>query len=67
MQHGVTEVQVGRGGVKPGFDAEWAAGFAALFEALAKVGDADDFRGAFLKQVHLFVYREETFSCRLSV
>jgi hypothetical protein len=55
----VTEVQVGGGGVESGFDAEGAAGFAAVFEALAEVGDADDLGGAFLKQVHLFVYGQE--------
>ena len=55
-EHGVAQVQVGRGGVESGFDAEGAAGFAAVFEALAQVGDADDFGGALLKEVHLFVY-----------
>ena len=55
-QHGVAEVQVGRGGVEAGLDAQRATGFAALFKALAKVADADDLRRALLEQVHLFVY-----------
>jgi hypothetical protein len=50
-EHGVAEMEVGRGGVEAGFDAEGAAGFAALFEALAQVADADDFCCAFLEQV----------------
>jgi hypothetical protein len=58
-QHGVAEVQVGRGGVKAGFDAQRASGFAALFEALAQVGDADNLRRALLEQVHLFVYGQK--------
>ena len=58
-EHGVAEVQVGGGGVEAGFDAQGAAGFAAVFKALAEVADADDFGGAFLEQIHLFVYRQE--------
>ena len=55
-QHGVAQVQVGRGGVEAGFHAQRAAGFAAVFQALAQVADADDLRRALLEQVHLFVY-----------
>ena len=55
-EHGVAQVQVRRGGVKAGFDAQGTAGFAALFKALAEVADTDDLRRAFLEQVHLFVY-----------
>ena len=55
-QHGVAQVQVGRGGVKAGLYAQRPAGFAALFQALAQIGDADDLRRAFLEQIHLFVY-----------
>jgi len=58
-EHRVAQVEIGRGGVEAGFDAEGAAGLAAFFEALAEVGDADDFRGAFLEQVHLFVYGQK--------
>ena len=58
-EDGVAQVQVGRGGVKAGLDAQRAAGFAALFEALAQVADADDLRCAFLEQVHLFVDRRK--------
>jgi hypothetical protein len=55
-EHGVAQVQVGRGGVKAGLDAQGASGFASLFEALAQVADADDLCRALLKQIHLFVY-----------
>ena len=48
-QHGVAEVQVGRGGVEAGLYAQRAAGFAAVFKALAQVADADDLRRAFLR------------------
>ena len=58
-QHGVAQVQVGRGGVEAGFDAQRAAGFAAVFKALAEVADADNLRRALLEQVHLFVYRRK--------
>ena len=54
-QHGVAQVQVGRRGIEAGFHAQRAAGFAALFKALAQVGDADDLRRAFLQQIQLFV------------
>ena len=37
-EDGVAEMQVGRGGVKAGLNAQRAAGFAALFETLAEVG-----------------------------
>jgi len=58
-EHGVAEVEVGGGGIKAGLDAQRAAGFPAVFEALAEVGDADDFGRAFLEQVKLFVYGQE--------
>jgi hypothetical protein len=38
----MTEVQVGRGGVEAGLDAQRASGFAALFEALPQVARTDD-------------------------
>jgi len=50
-------VQVGRGGVKAGLDAQRAASLAALFQALAQVAYADDFSRTLLKKIKLFVYR----------
>ena len=58
-EHGVAEVQVGRGGVESGLHAEGTAGFARFFEALAQIGDADDLRRALLEVVQLFVDGEE--------
>ncbi len=58
-EHGVAQVQVGRGRIESGLHAQGAAGFAAVFKALAQVAHADDLRRAFLKQVHLFVYWQE--------
>jgi hypothetical protein len=54
-EHSVAEMEIGGGGVESGFDAEGAPGFERIFEALAKVADADDFGGAFLEQVELLV------------
>ena len=62
-QHRVAQVQVGSGGVEAGLYAQRAAGFAALFQAFAQVGDADDLRGALFEQVHLFVYGRECEWC----
>jgi hypothetical protein len=50
-QDGVAEMEVGCGGVKPGFDAQGDAGLPRLFEALAQVGDAYDLCRSFLEQV----------------
>ena len=55
-QHGVAQVQVGRGGIEADLDAQRAAGFAAIFQALAQIADANDLCRALLEQVHLFVY-----------
>jgi hypothetical protein len=52
-EHGVAEVKIGGSGVESGFDAEGAAGFEGVREALAEVAEADDFGGAFLEQVEL--------------
>ena len=54
-QHGVAQVQVGRGGVKARFDAQGAIGFAAFFEALTQVGDANNLCRTLLQEIHLFV------------
>ena len=56
-EHRVAEVQVGRGRVEAGFDAQWLAGEARGFEAFAQVGEADDLGRAFLEQVELVFYR----------
>jgi hypothetical protein len=58
-QHGVAQVQVGRGGVEAGLYSQGSSGFATIFKALSQVGDADDLGGALLEQVHLFVYWQE--------
>jgi hypothetical protein len=55
-QHSVSQVQIGRSGVKAGFYAQRPSGFAAVFEALAQVAYADNLFRALLEQVHLFVY-----------
>jgi hypothetical protein len=55
----VAEVKIGGGGVESGFDAEGAAGFERVVEALAEVADANDFGGAFLEQVELLGDRWE--------
>jgi hypothetical protein len=51
----MAQMQVGCCGVKSSFYAKRAAGFAAVFKALTKVAYANDFRRAFLQQIHLFV------------
>ncbi len=55
-QYGMPEVQVRRGGIETRLYAKGAARLAAVFEALAEVAYADDFRRALLQQVHLLVY-----------
>jgi hypothetical protein len=55
-EHGVAEVEIGSGGVESGFDAEGAAGFERIIEALAEIANADDFGGAFLEQVELLAH-----------
>jgi hypothetical protein len=52
-------MEVGRGGVKAGFHAQGASGFAAVFQALSQVAGANDFRSALLEQVHLFIDGQE--------
>jgi len=51
----VSQMEIWRGGVETCFNAERSAGFAAVFEALAEVGNADNFCCALLEQVHLFI------------
>ena len=55
-QHGVAQVQIGCRGVEPRLHAQRAPGLAAIFEALAQVGYADNLRRALLQQIHLFIY-----------
>ena len=57
QQHGVAQVQVGRGGVEAGLDAQRRAGLCGLDQALAQILFADDFRHAFLEICELFVDR----------
>ena len=58
-QHGVAEVQIGRGGIESRLHAQRPSGFAALFQALAQVAHANNLRRALLQQIHLFVYRQK--------
>ena len=58
-EHGVAEVKVGRGGIEAGLNAQRRAGLARFFEALAEIGDADDFRSAFFEQVELLIDRKK--------
>ena len=66
-EDGMAQVEVGRGGVKAGFDAQRASGLAALFKALAQVGDANDFSCAFLEQIQLFVYGKKRAHIAISI
>ena len=54
-QHGVAQVQVRRGGVETGFDAQFAACFGGLYEAFAQILFADNLRHAFAQVGQLFV------------
>ena len=58
-EHGVAEMQVGRGRVEPGLYAQGTAGLARFFEAFAQIGDADDLRGTLPQVVQLLVDGEE--------
>ena len=55
QQHGVAQVQIGRGRVEAGLDAQFAAGFGGLDQAFAQVFFADDLRHAFAQVGELFV------------
>ena len=55
QQDGVAQVQVRRGGVKAGLDAQLAAGLFGLDQALAQVFFADDLRHAFAQVCDLLV------------
>ena len=54
-QHGVAEVQVGRGGIESGLDAQRLAGLAGVFQALAQIRFANDLGSALLDVVELLV------------
>ena len=60
QQHGVAEMQVGRSGIKAGFDAQRLAGGARLLQLGAQLRLFDDFRRAFLDVGELFVNRSES-------
>ena len=55
QQHGVAQVQVGRGGIEPRFDAQLASGLFALDQALAQILFADDLRHPLPQVRELFV------------
>ena len=46
-KHGVAQVQVGRGGIKAGFDAQRLAALEGFFEALAQIALTNDFDRTF--------------------
>ena len=58
-EHGVAEVQVGRGGIESGFDAHGLAGGERLLEALAQVALANDFGRALAQVGQLLVDGQE--------
>ena len=55
QEDGVAEVEVGRGGVEAGFDAEGAALLGGVDQPLAEVFFADDLRHALAQVRELFV------------
>ena len=58
-EHGVAEMEVGRGGIEAGLDPHRLAGRQGLFDALAQVALADDLGGAFAQIGDLFVNGRE--------
>ena len=54
QQHSMAQVQVGRSGIEPGFDAQRAARFARLFQAVLQVFFPDDLGEALLQIRELF-------------
>ena len=58
-QHGVAEVQIGRGGIKAGLYAQRLAGLPGSLQALLQVGDPDDFSRTLLQVIELLIYRRE--------
>ena len=59
QQHGVAQMQIGRGGIKAGFDPQRLAGGAGLLQLGAKLGLFHDLRRAFLDVGQLFFNRSE--------
>src|SRR5262249_15549524 len=57
QQDGMAEVQIGRGRVEAGLDAQRPAGFRRLHQALAQIGFANDLRHSFAEVCELFVDR----------
>jgi hypothetical protein len=57
QQHGVAQVQVGRGGIEAGLDAQFAAGGGGCNQPLAKIFFANDLRHALAQIRKLFVER----------
>ena len=58
-EHGVAQVQVGRGGIEAGLDAQRLAGLQRLFEALAQIALTNDFDRTFAQVGQLLVNRTE--------
>ena len=54
-EHGVAEMQIGRGGIEAGLHAHGLAGLAGFLQALAQVALADDFRRALAQVGKLLV------------
>ena len=54
QQHGVAQVQIGRGGIEAGLHAQRTAGLGGFGEARFQILFADDFREAFFQIRQLF-------------
>jgi len=63
----VAEMEVGRGGVEAGLDAERASGLAGFFETGAQVFEWDDLGGTFGEERELVFYGRETLHLVLSI
>ena len=55
QQHGVAQMQVGRGGIETGLNAQRPAGLGRLRQAFAQVLFANDLRETFLQVSQLLV------------
>ena len=64
QQHGVAEVEIGRGGIEAGFDPQRLAGGARLLQLGAKLGLFHDLSRAFLDVSQLFFNRSELWHAR---
>ncbi len=55
QQHGVAQVQIGRGGIEAGLHAQGTAGLGGALQAFPQILLANDFGEAFAEILHLFV------------